>query len=258
MNRATLVILCICLTISLFCFLILGLKLYLNNRQKNKDRQKIEEQHLQLIEISEKINAQNKRNELLLKELHHRVKNNLQVIYSLLNLQKRRNDDEDIKDILSSVQNRIHTMSLVHQNLYLTGNFENADINLYIQTIIDHLHSLYLKDKKNIEIQLLIEHPIHLKIEKALSIGLILNEAISNSFKYAFKNRTEGHIGIQINSTNNVFSLLIKDDGPGFMTHPDNENSLGMKLISVMCDQLKAAYKLQTTNGVSYNIEFKI
>jgi two-component sensor histidine kinase len=237
---------------------VLGLKLYFNNRQKNKDQQKIEEQNLQLIEISEKINAQNKRNELLLKELHHRVKNNLQVIYSLLNLQKRRNDNEDTKALLSSVQNRIHTMSLVHQNLYLTGNFENANMNLYVQTIIQHLQNLYLKDKKKIDIDLSMTQPIHLITEKAVSVGLILNEAISNSFKYAFKNRIEGLISIEIKTSPTLFSLSIKDDGPGFEKHADNENSLGMKLIRVMCDQLKAEYNLQTTNGVSHTIEFKI
>ncbi len=258
MNRATLIVLCICLTFSLLCFLMLGLKLYFNNRQKNKDQHKIEEQNLQLLEISEKINAQNKRNELLLKELHHRVKNNLQVIYSLLNLQKRRNDNEETKAILSSVQNRIHTMSLVHQNLYLTGNFENADMNLYVNSIVQHLQNLYIKDKKNIDINLSMNKPILLVTEKAISVGLILNEAISNSFKYAFKNRTEGLISIQIKNSPTLFSLQIRDDGPGFENHADNKNSLGMKLIRVMCDQLKAEYHLQTTNGVSHNIEFKI
>jgi two-component sensor histidine kinase len=216
--------------------------LYRNYRQKNKNKTFIEKQ--------------NERNEVLLKELHHRVKNNLQVMYSLLNLQKRRNEEEDIKSLLSSVQNRIQTMALVHQNLYTTGDFEMVDIASYVKTLATHLQSIYQIDNKNVKITFDIEALVKISLEKVVSIGLIINEAVSNSFKYAFNEQKQGELFIRIRSDENKFIIEISDNGPGFCNQQIKENSLGMKLINVMCTQLAAQYTLTQKNGVTHLIEF--
>ena len=110
---------------------ILVVLLYQNNITKTRSNKKI------ALEVE--------RNDLLLKELHHRVKNNLQVMYSLLNMQKRRNDNETTRALITSVQNRIQTMALVHQNLYTTENFELVEIGSYVYTLVNHLKMIYQK-----------------------------------------------------------------------------------------------------------------
>ncbi len=231
--------------------------LYRNYRQKNKNEKFIEKQNYQLKISSESIKKQNDKNEILLKELHHRVKNNLQVMYSLLNLQKRRNKDADTKSSLLSIQNRIQTMALVHQNLYTTGNFEMVEVVSYIKTLITHLISIYQTESKEIEIIYDIETDLQLPIENVVSMGLILNEAVSNALKYAFTKIKQGKLHVVIYSNAENCIIEVKDNGPGFNNQDLKENSLGMKLIKVMCAQLKANYVFENTNGVSHNITFK-
>jgi two-component sensor histidine kinase len=231
--------------------------LFRNFRQKNKNEKFIEQQNQQLTISSNRIKNQNDKNEILLKELHHRVKNNLQVMYSLLNLQKRRNKDEDTKNSLLSIQNRIQTMALVHQNLYTTGNFEMVEVSNYIKTLVNHLLSIYKIETKEIELFFEIEEDLELPIEYVVSIGLIINEAVSNALKYAFNASSKGKLYISVYSKSENCFIIIKDNGPGFDNKDIKENSLGMKLIKVMCAQLKAEYIIEKEIGVTHKIEFK-
>jgi len=232
--------------------------LFRNSRQKNKNKKFIEQQNYQLTISSDRIKNQNDKNEILLKELHHRVKNNLQVMYSLLNLQKRRNKDEDTKSSLLSIQNRIQTMALVHQNLYTTGNFEMVEVASYIKTLVNHLLSIYKTELKEIELFFEIEEDLEFPIEYVVSIGLIINEAVSNALKYAFNNNSKGKLHVSLYSKSDNCIIEVKDNGPGFNNKDIKENSLGMKLIKVMCAQLKANYIIEKNNGVTHKIEFKI
>lgn len=230
------------LLITLIATVIIGATFYYYYKQKSKSNKIIEQQ--------------NDRNELLLKELHHRVKNNMQLMYSLLNLEKRRIKDEDTKSVLSSVQNRIHTMSLVHQNLYTSGSFEMVDLKSYVKTLLDHLQLIYKIDTQQLDLLCNIHDNIHLPIERVLSIGLIINESVSNTFKYAFNNRPKCSLSIKILKQQAGYLVEIFDDGPGFKVDEQKENSLGMKLIKVMCSQLKATYTLTHIGGVKHIIEF--
>lgn len=249
------------LLISLFSICIIlafMLGFYLNNKQKLKNKKQIEEQNISLLENSKKIHIQNSKNELLLKELHHRVKNNLQVMYSLINLQKRRNKEDETKEILSSVQNRIQTMALVHENLYNSASFDFIEISSYIRTLINHLHSIYKSEGKNIEVHFDIQSKLELPIEQVISIGLIVNEAISNAYKYAFKGRNEGKIDILIEERGEHVHIELKDDGPGFDVTAVKESSLGIKLIHIMCSQLSANYLMVQDHGILHKLDFKI
>ncbi len=216
--------------------------LMLSNLQKSKSKELIEKK--------------NNENELLLKELHHRVKNNLQVIYSLINLQKRRIDSPELHQSLSMVQNRIKTMSLVHQNLHENENFKEVNLEAYVKTIADYLKLLYLNEDKEISIQLSVDESIELIMDRAITIGLLINEIMSNSMKYAFKGRKKGNISIDVQKIHNGFQMKISDDGIGFSMDQVNSKSLGMYLIENLVKQIQGKYELEQNEGTTYIIYF--
>jgi two-component sensor histidine kinase len=204
----------------------------------------------------ELIEKKNKENELLLKELHHRVKNNLQIIYSLINLQKRRIDSPALHQSLSMVQNRIKTMSLVHQNLHENENFKEVNLEAYIKTIADYLKLLYLNEDKEINIQFTVESSIQIIMDRAITIGLLINEIVSNSMKYAFKGRAEGLITIDVQKLHNGYQMSICDNGIGFSNELANSKSLGLYLIENLVKQLQGRYDLESHHGTTYIIYF--
>ena len=216
--------------------------LMLSNLHKSKNKELIEKK--------------NNENELLLKELHHRVKNNLQVIYSLINLQKRRIDSPELHQSLSMVQNRIKTMSLVHQNLHENENFKEVNLEAYVKTIADYLKLLYLNEDKEISIQLSVDESIELIMDRAITIGLLINEIMSNSMKYAFKGRKKGNISIDVQKIHNGFQMKISDDGIGFSMDQVNSKSLGMYLIENLVKQIQGKYELEQNEGTTYIIYF--
>ena len=245
----------------LLFFLVISITIttaiYLNNIANKKSKNKIEAQNILINAHSLKMESQFNHNETLLKELHHRVKNNLQVMYSLLNLQKRRNKDNDIIETLSSIQNRIQTMALVHQNLYVSGDFELVEILNYIKTLATHLESIYKIDKQHIKVEFEIDENLKLPIETVVAIGLIVNEAVSNSFKYAFRHKKDnGILKIRIVSKAIEVEVTVSDNGDGIQQKNNKENSLGMKLIDLMCLQLKATHTIENMNGVTHLIKF--
>ena len=216
--------------------------LLVNNIQKSKSKKLIE--------------SKNKENELLLKELHHRVKNNLQVIYSLINLQKRRIESSELHQSLSMVQNRIKTMSLVHQNLHENDNLKEVNLESYIKTISDYLKSLYFREEKEIAIQLDIDSSIELSMDKAITIGLLINEIMSNSLKYAFKGRPAGSISIDVQKLHTGIQMKIQDNGIGFDPEKLSSKSLGMYLIENLVKQIQGRYELENFEGTTYLIYF--
>ena len=204
----------------------------------------------------ELIEKKNEENELLLKELHHRVKNNLQVIYSLINLQKRRIDSPTLHQSLSMVQNRIKTMSLVHQNLHENENFKEVNLEAYVKTITDYLKLLYLNEVKEIAIQLTVDSSIQIIMDRAITIGLLINEIVSNSMKYAFKGRSEGLITIDVQKLHNGYQMSISDNGIGFSSELADSKSLGLYLIENLVKQLQGRYDLESHHGTTYIIYF--
>jgi two-component sensor histidine kinase len=203
------------------------------------------------------IEKKNEENELLLKELHHRVKNNLQVIYSLINLQKRRLETTELNQSLSMVQNRIKTMSLVHQNLHENESLKDVNLAAYIKTIADYLKSLYLTDEKEIMVDLNIDDKIALTMDKSITIGLLVNEIMSNSLKYAFKGKTKGAIAISFQGFHDGYQMKISDNGNGFIANETKSKSLGMYLIKNLVKQLQGKYEVESIDGTTYIIYFK-
>ncbi len=191
----------------------------------------------------------------LLSEVHHRVKNNLQVVYSLFNLQERRVKTAESKRILESGKNKVRSMSLVHEHLYKNDSFKEINSKNYLTDLISYLSGIYKKPiqiKNNIDAMLISN-------DLAIPLGIITSEVISNSFKYAFKKNCKNpEIVIKFYNTNTTYVLEISDNGVGFNyeKYTKEKHSLGIQLIKGMTQQLNGEVHITTTNGVSYQFIF--
>ena len=199
-----------------------------------------------------------KEKEVLLKEVHHRVKNNLQVINSILNLQSSYVDDPKTLEIINESQNRIRSMSYIHESLYQTKDFSSINFADYISNLVQNLvHSYQLyHDVVNLEMNI---KPVELALDQAIPCGLILNELISNALKYAYPNKKKGKISIQVHEENNRILMVVEDFGkglpPGFKV--ENSESLGLSLVYTLVDQLDGELKLETDGGTKFLITFE-
>jgi len=190
-------------------------------------------------------------NRILLKEVHHRVKNNLTIISSLLNMQANQNaGPEEMAELLSSSQNRIYTMALVHETLYNSGSFRYIDLASYMQSIISELTSIYATEKV-IDVQLEVEDA-YFDLNRAIPCGLILNELLTNAFKHAFSDRREGRVCISYSChTHESDLLVVEDNGKGLPKEfdPESSDSLGMQLIFSLTHQLGGRITCSGTQG---------
>ena len=196
---------------------------------------------------------------MLLKEVHHRVKNNLQVISSILNLQSSYVTDESTKTILKESQNRIKSMSFIHENLYQKDKFSSIDFSDYIFNLSNNLvHSYHIFDNL-VEIKYEMDS-VNLSLDQAIPCGLIVNELVSNALKYAFPNREKGELTIRLKSENKQIELMIGDNGIGLPKDFDIQNSetLGLQLVLTLIDQLDARVDIQRDGGTKYFITFEL
>lgn len=193
-----------------------------------------------------------KEKETLLKEIHHRVKNNLQIISSLLKLHADQSEDRSFSELVEESQNRINSMALIHEMLYANSDLSKINLAQYAESLFGKLQSTY--NKSFVKLKLKIPKDFSYEIDKMISIGLIMNEVLSNSFKYAFRDKT-GEITISIIKN----KLIIFDNGIGISTGlSKNENSnFGLQLIDLLADQLDATVKIGRVNGTSFEFNFK-
>lgn len=196
--------------------------------------------------------------ENLVKEIHHRVKNNLQVISSLLNMHVRKVRDPQSKKIFDDGISRIQAMSLIHQNIYSHSNLQQIQPREYVEKLVQQLFVTYQIPDKTIKIQTSIDD-IELDIEKLMSLGLILNEILSNAFKYAFNGSKTGTIDILLHQPKpNEIEMIIKDNGSGISIEMIDEpgDSLGMRLIQAFSEKLKATLSIGNVSGTTYKFVF--
>ena len=195
--------------------------------------------------------------EVLLKEIHHRVKNNLAMTIGLIKLQEVEIEDENTKKILNNIQERIYTMELLHRKLYESSKLNEISFKEYVTNLVYDIETTYNYDKRidvNIDIK-----DIYLNIETAMPCGLIINEVITNAFKYAFKNNDNPKLLIKMEKTDNTYTLIIKDNGEGINKNIDiyNSDSLGLKLINTISKlQLQGKLIYSYENGAKFLIEF--
>ncbi len=211
-----------------------------------------------LEENNKIIKQQAEENEVLLKEIHHRVKNNLQVIGSLLDLQSFNISDKQALSAITDGQTRVKAMALIHQNLYQNNEIGSIDFNKYVNELVRQIASVF-EEKKKITVEI-SSKPILIDIDTAIPLGLILNELISNAYKYAFKSQDQGHISIKIKEEEQGnYLLTLKDNGKGL---PDDfkiekSSSLGLRLVKRLCKQLYGSMHYENEGGAVFYINFK-
>lgn len=196
--------------------------------------------------------------ETYLKELHHRVKNNLQVVSSLLFLQTVHNPDPNVVEILRDCQNRVKSIALIHQKLYQSSELVRLEFAEYVRELVSDLFRTYGMDQRGISVELRIEN-VDLEIDTAIPCGLIINELVSNVFKHAFPAESKGRMLVQMASGGNRhFDILVQDDGVGLPPDLDwrTNSTLGLKLVNDLTRQLDGTIEVDTTGGTAFRIAF--
>jgi PAS domain S-box-containing protein len=196
--------------------------------------------------------------EVLLREIHHRVKNNMQIISSLLSLQAREIDDPAIVEMFRESQSRIRSMAFVHEKLYQSKDLSRIGFSDYIRSLTNHLTQTYIIDGERIRFESEIED-IALDIGTAIPCGLIINELVTNAFKHAFPDVRAGTVRLELRrAAEDRFLLRVADDGVGFPAGLDFQltESLGMQLVLMLVDQINGAIELEPGPGTSFRIDF--
>ncbi len=206
--------------------------------------------------IVEQLKESLSQKEVLIQEIHHRVKNNLQVISSLLRLQMSKQSDEKVQDAFESSINRVNTMAAVHELMYQEADFHNVEMSTYFSQLTNSLAQFYTLDK-----------PVHLttnidvadrtlSLDQSIPIGLIMNEVMCNAYRHGLKDG--GTFSLSLVEENGKYVLTMSDNGPGY-SEADIHEGLGISLIDILCDQLDANKTFSNTEkGVQYRIEFEL
>jgi two-component sensor histidine kinase len=239
-------------TLSLGLVIVIFVVFYFWNKSLRKQidlRKKIENE---LSHTLDEVNKQNNDKTILLQEIHHRVKNNLQIIISLLRLQANSHTNKDVQHALNEAIERINSISLVHEHIYKNPNLAEIDLTKYILNLGEELKRIFVRD---FEIHLNVNtNSTALTIKPIVPIALILNELYTNSFKYAFQNKSEGNINIELFFEEKKLVLLYSDDGEWF--NNSYTRNFGTYLIEIFTEQLNGEFTLNKENHTKYRFEF--
>lgn len=193
--------------------------------------------------------------EILLKEIHHRVKNNLQVVSSLLSIQGREISDEKALEAVNESKHRVQSMALIHQYLYSENDLKSIDMQQYVNQLSANLFKAYKLDHDLVKLEVDVS-PIMLDVDTAIPLGIIINELITNALKYAFPENMEGVLRVKLNEENERLNLHISDNGVGQSAVSVSDINFGTKLINAFKNKLKAELDMNTENG--YSVLFSI
>lgn len=208
----------------------------------------------------QRINAALREKDLLLQEIHHRVKNNLQVVQSLLALEAGRFTDPAVKAMLADSQNRMQSMALIHQSLYQSKDFGEVNLREFLEQLIPNLVNSFAIDSSRIQIELAISDAV-LSINKAVPCGLLANELITNVFKHAFPKGRAGTVNIALQRVGaDRAQLSITDDGVGMDDHidPETADTLGISLIHLLARQLNGTLTISRRSPTRFSVEFPL
>jgi len=208
--------------------------------------------------IEAEMRASLREKEVLLKEIHHRVKNNLQIVNSLLSMQADAIDDPRVRAALDESRNRIRAMALIHETLYTEGDLGRIEVASYLSRLVNALVRGYRQAGHSVEVRLDVPPDLSLSLDAAVPCGLIINELVTNSFKYAFPRGGMGRIEVSVQcNASREWVLRVSDDGVG-MPELDlnNLSSTGLHLVTALCDQLEASYDVAREGGTRWTISF--
>lgn len=201
----------------------------------------------------QKISQQSEKLQWMMKELHHRVKNNLQIVSSLLNLQSYRLKDEESAAAMRESQLRVQAMSLMHQRLYQVEDVTMVNFKLYLSDLADTLMKAYGYEPDKFDLSIQLEKEM-LDVDTVMPMGLLVNEIITNSFKYAYENVARPSLTITMQASDSQLQLQIADNGPGMDITANKQEGFGKKLIQALTKQLKATCSVKTDKGTSYTL----
>ena len=200
------------------------------------------------------LTRQNEEKEFLLKEIHHRVKNNLEIVSSLLSLQSASIQDSNVLDLMKESQNRVYSMSIIHQRLYKGPNLSNIEMKEYLENLGAHV-----SDSFGMENRILMKYPmdiLELDVDTAIPIGLIVNELLTNALKHAFNQQGKGEISVSLIKMDfDKLKLEVKDDGCGITNLPP-KNGFGTQLMQLLTQQLEGKMTTHTGKGTRFSFEF--
>lgn len=209
-------------------------------------------------EAEARINASLREKDVLLKEIHHRVKNNMQIISSLVSLQADGIKDETFREALQEVNNRVHSMALVHEYLYRSSNLDRIDFSDYVRNLVEYIWLSHGQVAFSIRLKFDLQ-PVSLPIDIAVPCGLILNELAGNALKHAFKNRSEGEVTVSLTSADSgEITLSVSDDGVGLPAGYDwqQEQTLGLTLVQMLTRQINASVEMNSGVGTRFKVVF--
>jgi len=234
---------------SLLAVIVFGsVMLFRKNRQINKQNRIISTQLGELTKTLEQ-------KQMLLSELQHRVKNNLQHVISILEIQKESVDFNNIDELIRGNQNRIHSMALLHKKLNVSDNVHEVDVKRYVTELSELVKDSYESHSKKVNLQVHVEIE-KISLEKALPLGLIIVELVSNSMKHAFKKLNIGIINIELTKDANGHTLYYSDNGSGFDFNAPSEKGLGQEIIKGLIDQLGGVTETKSDNGFELTVWF--
>lgn len=233
---------------------------YTNNNSKKREYE-LSQKNGQIQKQNKQIETTLKEKEILLREIHHRVKNNLQIISSVINLQADKITDSKLKEILDELKLRISSIALTHQMLYQKESVNTVLMDDYLRNLVKQIVGSY--DDHSVDVDLDIDRQnILMNIDTAIPLGLLVNEIITNSFKHAFKNKQSGKITVTVKATGKFIELSIKDNGVGlpanYMELIEKPKSLGFELITILTDQLNAQLEIVNNNGAEFKLNFTV
>lgn len=211
------------------------------------------------LRIESQLKSSLEEKELLLKEIHHRVKNNMAVISSLLNLQSAHFSDKAVRDAFADTRGRIRSMALVHEQLYKSENLAKIYFTLYINELAARIAQSGEFDSSGIDMEITTD-AIYLGIDSAVPCGMLINELLTNAFKYAFPHHREGIIKLSMKDLgDNLYCLEVSDNGVGL---PEDVNlnepkTFGLQLVKLLTEQLNGSIEVDRTNGTRFTITFK-
>ncbi|UCE40361.1 MAG: sensor histidine kinase [Candidatus Aminicenantes bacterium] len=206
----------------------------------------------------EKALAKCEQHEILLREIHHRARNNMQIISSLLRIQSKKTKEKELQDILRICQNRIRSMSLIHEKFSCSKDLAKIELAQYIHDLAIHLFHSHGVDPDIIKLNSGMED-IQIDINRAIPIGLIVNELITNSLRHAFPDGKKGEIQIKLHPINQgKFEFVVKDNGVGFPKDSGScdSDSLGMQLVNCLVEQIDGNIELHREGGTQFKITF--
>jgi two-component sensor histidine kinase len=241
----------------IYSIIVIALLFIITTFFNYRQYKKTEKQNFIINKQKKKIELSLNEKDVLLKEVYHRVKNNLQIINSLLEIQSNHDSNPNFKNSVKEAQTKIQVMSLLHQNLYNSKDFNFIDINFYIHQLVEYFSNIYLHYNQ-VKFQIKCEN-IPLEISQAIPLGLIINEITSNAFKHSFKVESKGTISITLKSYQNTNVLTIENDGILLPDNfnPETQNTLGLKLVRILSEQINGKLTFYTIENKNvFTIKF--